>query len=171
MMNQNSLQTIDNILFNDLGEDVDYSNVLKVIYCHYLNDTERTIYNAALLYFSGKTQKDIGILLNMEQPYFNKRLYKLINKMKNISAILYDDRETLIALLNRLKKCLLPDQYKCIALLLGGNNNKSDIARYLHCTSPYITKIKNNIFKRLSKEDRLAVKFYLDVFKKPYLVK
>ena len=165
MKKRNCLQTIDDILTNELTSYVDYSAVLRVIYCYYLNDSEREMYNAALLYYGGKTQKDIGILLNMHQAYFNERFYKLIDKMRDIADVLYYNRDIFTKHLGLLKQLLLPKQYAVISFLFGGNS-QSDIAKYRGYDIAIVTRTKQSAFKLLSKDVLRVTKTYLDVFKK-----
>jgi len=150
--------TIERIL-----KDTDHkelSEVLRVVYTCYLTPKEREHYQVMLLHIQGKPQRDLGILLNVQQYKVSEYLSKLQGKLKRILHVLVYRRAPLERLLSYLQNRLKTQQYLVICLLLAGNK-RHQVAEILGCSSARISYVMDLIQKRLPTSRYISLERFL----------
>ena len=93
--------TIENIL-TEL-DDKEFQDALNLVYTYYLQPKEQDHYQILLLSLQGKPQRDLGILLNVQQYKISEYLSKLRRKLKRITTVLVYQRPALEQLLKYVK--------------------------------------------------------------------
>jgi DNA-binding CsgD family transcriptional regulator len=156
------MTSIEQIL-NDLGETSTLHDILRVVYVYYLTDKEKEHYQILLLYYSGKPQRELGILLNVQQYKVSEYLSSLLRKMKKISSVFVYHRTKLVRFLCFLKKHATPRQYQVICYLLAGNK-QCNVARYLSCSPAAIFYTLRQIRHHLSPTRQVTFNKYLHTF-------
>ena len=153
--------TIDSII-EELNSSNDIHNVLRVIYSYYLNEKDKEFYYAAMLNYSGKPQKEIGILLNIMQPHVSKFIALLIAKMRRLASLFTTDKDAFISFIELLRAKLTVCQFRLVSLSYSGHSY-SEIARILQCSPANISKMKSQINHRLTKQEARLLKHYKDI--------
>lgn len=99
--------------------------VTKIIYDYYLTPKEKTYYKCLQLYYSSKKQRELSILLNVDQPNLSAKFSKLRRKLRTIAQFLLSADHTDILKLqtgkNKLNLKLTPRQFEVLMYLLAGN--------------------------------------------------
>jgi DNA-binding CsgD family transcriptional regulator len=115
-----------------------------------------------MLNYSGKAQKEIGILLNILQPHVSKYIGLLIEKMRRLATLFTTDRDAFFGFIELLRSKLPPGQFQVVSLLLSGYSY-SAAARHLNCTPANICKLKKQINHHLTKAEAHLLKHYKDI--------
>lgn len=142
-------------------ENKELWDVLNAVYAYYLTDKERDHYQVLLLYLQGKPQRDLGILLNVQQFKISEYLTKLQIKLKRVSAVLVYQRTILEQLLSYLKKRLTDRQYLIICLLLAGNK-RTQVASILNISPASISFRLEHIFQSLPETKRILLTKFIN---------
>jgi len=153
---------IDEVL-SDLGERPSLHDILRVVYCYYLTEKEKEHYQILLLYYNGKPQRELGILLNVQQYKVSEYLSRLQHKLKKIAAVFTYRRDKFERFLNFLKKRLTEKQYYVVSCLFAGNK-QCEIARHLKCSPAAVFYTIRQINTRLSITKRKLFEKYSGAF-------
>jgi hypothetical protein len=144
-------------ILKEIPTTEDLSVFLRLIYNYYLNDQDKENYTILIMYIHGKPQKELGILLGMQQFKVSKRLAKLRNKIRNIGTLFRNNRDELLELMQYIRENFNNRTYLTISYLLAGNKYYT-IADHFKCLPGSVFYMMHAVEKKLPVE-------YLPLFK------
>jgi len=151
-------------ILKDLQNEVpSVTDILRIIYCYYLSKKEKDHYHVLLLFLQGKPQKDLGILLNVQQYKVSEYLSKLLSKIRKISYI-FTHKTEFENFLKYLKEHLTKKQYRVLCYLFAGNKQIA-VARKLKCSPTAVFYTLQQIRKKLPKTECTLLHKYLTTFR------
>lgn len=124
--------------------------VTQLIYKFYLTPKEKTYYKCLQMYYSDKKQRELSILLNIDQPNLSAKFAKLRRKLRVIADFLLSEEQYELFQLKDAKTGhkagLTGRQYEILMYLLAGNR-AYHISQHLqvspvaiHQTTAYLKK-------------------------------
>ena len=111
----------------ELIEDISPSSlhqVTKIIYSYYLTPKEKTYFRCLEMYYQNKKQRELSVLLNIDQPNLSAKFSKLRKKLKVVADFLLNMDHSPIFKLNKeknVKSNLTDRQFEVLMYLLAGN--------------------------------------------------
>lgn len=138
--------------------------ITQLIYKYYLTPKEKVYFRCLELYYQDKKQRELSILLNIDQPNLSAKFAKLRKKLKTIADFLLSTEHSEILKLERTSKnvsVLTGRQYEILMYLLAGNK-AYHISKFLQ-VSPVAIHQTVTYLKRKLPESSLAISFLLDL--------
>ena len=151
----------------ELIEDTSSSSlhlVTKIIYSYYLTPKEKMYFRCLELYYQNKKQRELSVLLNVDQPNLSAKFSKLRKKLKVVADFLLNVDHSAIFKLNKeknVKSNLTERQFEILMYLLAGNK-AYHISKYLQ-VSPVAIHQTVTYLKRKLPPNSSAVVFLLNL--------
>ena len=150
-----------------IDEDNPYAlrEITHLIYKYYLTSKEKIYFRCLELYYQDKKQRELSILLNIDQPNLSAKFAKLRRKLRVIADfLLHHDQYTIFQLKEaKIKnRALLTDrQYEILMYLLAGNRSYH-ISKFLK-VSPVAIHQTCVYLKRKLPLDGLPARFLVEL--------
>ena len=132
----------------------------KLIYKYYLTQKEKLYFRCLELYYQDKKQREISILLNIDQPNLSAKFSKLRRKLQIIADFLLNvNHAAVFQLDNKInqKSPLTSRQFEILMYLLAGNK-AYHISKYLK-VSPVAIHQTVTYLKRKLPSDSIPIAF------------
>ena len=149
------------LLHIDENEEALYK-ITRIIYKYYLTPKEKTYFRCLELYYQDKKQRELSVLLNVDQPNLSAKFAKLRRKLRIVADFLLSEDMPEVLHLNHSKrhKALLTDrQYEILLYLLAGNK-AYHISKHLK-VSPVAIHQTITYLKRKLPPESLAIQFLI----------
>jgi len=144
------MNTIEKTL-TQINEARSLSDVLRIIYEHYMTPRDKELYEIFVLHLQGKPQSDLGILLGKDQCHVSPVLSSFKKRMNCIGVLFTTKHEDIDDLMHYIRCNFSYNNYLTISYLLGGNSVKR-VYKQFKITQQAISKIIKNVKKRLPED-------------------
>lgn len=152
------LETVEDTSLDSLHQ------VTKLIYTYYLSTKEKKYYRCLEMYYQNKKQRELSVLLNVDQPNLSAKFSKLRKKLKIIADFLLnsDHSEIFKLRVEKTNKNALTDrQFEILMYLLAGNK-AYHISKFLEVSPVAIHQTVTYLKKKLPPTNP-AVLFLVDL--------
>jgi len=144
---------------DDTQED-SLQQLTQLIYRYYLTPKEQTYFRCLEMYYQNKKQRELSILLNIDQPNLSAKFAKLRRKLKVVADFLLHEEVSEVLKLqekNKYNAFLTVRQNEVLMYLLAGNK-AYHISKYLG-VSPVAVHQTVNYLKRKLPSNSLPIEF------------
>jgi len=152
------------VLFDDQLDSEALHQISKIIEKYYLTSKEKVYYQCLRMYYQNKKQRELSVLLNVDQPNLSAKFSKLRKKLKVVADFLLNVDHSAIFKLNKeknVKSNLTERQFEILMYLLAGNK-AYHISKYLQ-VSPVAIHQTVTYLKRKLPPNSSAVVFLLNL--------
>lgn len=134
--------------------------ILKLIFKYYLTPKEKVYFRCLELYYQDKKQREISVLLNVDQPNLSAKFSRLRKKLRAIADFLLNAEIPEVLQLrgtNKYEAVLTERQFEVLMYLLAGNKSYH-ISKHLNVSPVAIHQTVNYLKKKLP-SDCLPINF------------
>jgi hypothetical protein len=135
-------------ILKELTHSDDLSIILRVIHSHYLSKRDKEYYEIFILNLQGKPQRELGVLLGMQQFKVSKNLAKLRYKLQKLGNLLKHNVDDISEMMLYIKQHFTVRHYTIASYMFAGNKYYT-LAKRFKCSPALIFYVMHFIEKKL----------------------